>query len=53
MDMKESFEYRYGIPWDQFEDRNTKFIWVMVWEHAVEYQKKLNEEKLNKIKELL
>lgn len=37
MDMKQAFEYRYGVPWDEFEDRNTKYIWVLVWEHAKDY----------------
>lgn len=45
MDMKQAFEYRYGVPWDEFKDANTKFFWVMVWEHATDYQKKLNAEK--------
>lgn len=37
MDMKEAFEYRYGVKWDEFQDANTKFLWVMVWEHAKDY----------------
>lgn len=35
--MKESFKYRYGKEWDECEDRNTKFAWVMIWEHAKDY----------------
>lgn len=37
MDMKECFKYRYGVEWDECEMRDTKFAWVMIWEHAKDY----------------
>ena len=44
MDMKESFKYRYGADWDEVQNPNLKFIWVMVWEHAKHYYEKLHLE---------
>lgn len=49
MDMKESFKYRYGVEWDDLDNPNVKFLWVMVWEHAKDYytREKQNEDNRN------
>lgn len=43
MDMKECWKYRYGVEWDDCEMRDTKLLWVMVWDHSKDYYTRIHE----------